>query len=45
MKVGDNILVSRQNFSDLCEIVEISASQVAAKIIEENFQDTSLKIN
>lgn len=45
MKVGDKILVSKQNFSDLCEIVELSASQVVAKIIEENFQDTSLKIN
>ncbi len=45
MKVGDNILVSYQNISNLCEIIELSPKSVRAKIIEENFQDTSLCID
>ena len=44
MKIGDEFLVSMNNKSNLCKIVELSPEVVRAKIIEENFQDTSLSI-
>lgn len=42
MSVGDTVLVSDGNGSDLCRIEEINESAVVAKIIEENFQNTEL---
>ena len=45
MKIGDKILISYQNTSNLCEIIELSPQIVRARIVEENFQDTSLAIN
>lgn len=44
MKIGEQFLVSSDNKSDLCEIAEISDTTITAKIIEENYQNTSLPI-
>ena len=45
MKVGEQILVSIDGTSALCQIFEFTESSVIAKIIEENFQDTSLPVS
>ncbi|MBR6509944.1 MAG: 16S rRNA (uracil(1498)-N(3))-methyltransferase [Clostridia bacterium] len=44
MKIGEQFLVSSDNKSDLCEIAEINVDTITAKIIEENYQNTSLPI-
>ncbi|MBQ6826130.1 MAG: 16S rRNA (uracil(1498)-N(3))-methyltransferase [Clostridia bacterium] len=44
MKIGEQFLVSCDNKSDLCEITEINSDTITAKIIEENYQSTSLPI-
>lgn len=44
MKVGDSFLVSCDGSSDLCCIDEINDFQVKCRIIEENYNDTSLPI-
>ena len=44
MKTGDSFLVSSDGSSDLCEIAEIDSKSVKCKIIEENYNDTSLPI-
>jgi len=45
MKCGDNILVSLEGASHLCEIVDIQNDVVVANIVEENYNDTSLPIS
>lgn len=45
MKIGDTFLVSENGQSNLCEIIGIENETVIAKIIEENYNDTSLGIN
>ncbi len=45
MGVGDRLLVSCENRSDLCEIISCDNATVTAKIIEENFNNTNLPIN
>ena len=45
MKIGDTFLVSENGQSHLCEIAKIENETVVAKIIEENYNDTSLGIN
>lgn len=45
MKTGDAFLVSENRKSHLCEIEKIENETVIAKIIEENYNDTSLGIN
>ena len=45
MGIGDRFLVSCQNHSDLCEIINCENDTVTAKIIEENFNNTNLPIN
>jgi 16S rRNA (uracil1498-N3)-methyltransferase len=45
MDIGDRFLVSCQNRSDLCEIINCENDTVTAKIIEENFNNTNLPIN
>lgn len=45
LSVGDKVLVSRLGVSDLCVIDGFSQSEVFAKIIEKNYQDTSLPID
>lgn len=42
--VGDTILVSFSGSSDLCEIVEFSDCEVIVKIVQKDYQDTSLPI-
>lgn len=44
MKVGDKFLVSYDGKNDLCEIYNIDSSLVKAKIIEPNYNDTTLPI-
>ncbi len=44
MKTGDNILISCNGKSDLCEISAFESNCVSVKIIEENYQDTSLPV-
>lgn len=44
MKTGDTFLVSEDGISNLCAIKEITCDSVAATIIQENYQDTSLPI-
>ena len=44
MKIGEQILVSNNNCSDLCEITEFTNEMVIASIIEKNYADTSLPI-
>lgn len=44
MKVGDTFLVSDSGVSNLCEIEAFSEDTVTVKIIEENYNDTSLPI-
>ncbi|MBR4123372.1 MAG: 16S rRNA (uracil(1498)-N(3))-methyltransferase [Clostridia bacterium] len=45
MSIGDNILVSDEGQSHLCKIESITDDTVFAKIVEENYNDTSLPIN
>ncbi len=44
MNVGDTFLVSENGVSNLCEIESIEPDSVVARIIEENYNDTSLSI-
>ncbi len=44
MKTGDKILVTCDDKSALCKIVEINCDTVITEIIEENYQDTSLPV-
>lgn len=44
MKTGDKILVSCGGKSDLCEITSFESDSVLVKLLEENFQDTSLPV-
>ncbi len=45
MTVGEQFLVSCEGVSDLCELESIESDTVVAKIIEPNYQNTSLPIN
>lgn len=45
MGVGDTFLVSDDGISNLCEIESFESDSVIAKIIEENYNDTSLSIS
>ncbi len=45
MSVGDRFLISDDGQSHLCEIIYLENDTVTAKIIEENYNDTSLPIN
>lgn len=45
MKKGDNLVVSYNGKSDLCEIKSFKEQSVIVKIIEENFKNTELKTN
>lgn len=45
MKIGDTFLVSENGQSHLCEIAKIENETVTVKIIQENYNDTSLGIN
>lgn len=45
MGVGDTFLVSDGGISNLCEIESFESDSVIAKIIEENYNDTSLPIS
>ena len=45
MNVGDTILVSDDGVSNLCEIESFENDTVIAKIIEENYNDTTLPIS
>lgn len=44
MNIGDTFLVSEQGISNLCEIENFENDIVIAKILEENYNDTSLPI-
>lgn len=44
MNVGDTFLVSEQGVSNLCEIESFENDSVIVKIVEENYNDTSLPI-
>ncbi|MBR2385091.1 MAG: 16S rRNA (uracil(1498)-N(3))-methyltransferase [Clostridia bacterium] len=44
MKKGEQFLVSQGGASHLCELEDFTDNSVIAKIIEENYQDTSLPI-
>ena len=44
MNIGDTFLVSENGVSNLCEIESFEADTVIAKIVEENYNDTSLPI-
>ncbi len=44
MSVGDTFLVSENGISNLCEIEAFESNSVVARIIEENYNDTSLPI-
>lgn len=44
MKVGDKLLVSVENKSNLCEIESFTNCSVVVKVLEFNYQDTSLPI-
>lgn len=44
MKVGDKLLISTRNMSNLCEIESFTDTDVIVKVIERNYQDTSLPI-
>lgn len=44
MKVGDKLLISASNMSNLCEIESFTDTDVIVKVIERNYQDTSLPI-
>ncbi len=44
MKIGDAFLVSDNGVSNLCEIESFIENTVVAKIVEENYNDTSLPI-
>lgn len=45
MDVGDTFLVSDDGVSNLCAIESLESDSVIAKIIEENYNDTSLPIS
>jgi 16S rRNA (uracil1498-N3)-methyltransferase len=45
MSAGDAFLVSENGVSSLCEIESFESDTVIVKIIEENYNDTSLPIN
>lgn len=44
MNVGDTFLVSENGVSNLCEIVSFESDTVIVKILQENYNDTSLPI-
>ena len=44
MKLGDKFLISLNGKSDLCEIIETQNDRIICKIVEENYNDTSLPI-
>ena len=44
MKIGDELLVSNNNISNLCRIKEFSDTTVVAEIIEENYKNTDLPV-
>ncbi len=45
MKIGENFLVSAEGQSHLCSVSEFTENTVIAKIIEENYKDTSLCVD
>ena len=45
MKPGDSFLVSSEGKSDLCVLEELTPDTAVAKIVEENYQDTSLGVD
>ncbi len=45
MNIGDTFLVSDNGISNLCEIESFDSDSVIVKIIEENYNDTSLPIS
>lgn len=44
LNIGAQLLVSYQGASDLCQIIDFSESEVSAKIVQKDYQDTSLPI-
>lgn len=44
MSIGDTFLVSENGVSNLCEIESFESDTVVVKILQENFNDTSLPI-
>lgn len=44
MRIGEQFLVSYEGSSNLCQIENYTEENVVAKILQENFQDTSLPI-
>ncbi len=44
MKEGEKLIVSNNGKSDLCEIESFNDSEVFVKVIEENYNDTSLPV-
>ncbi|MBQ8182834.1 MAG: 16S rRNA (uracil(1498)-N(3))-methyltransferase [Clostridia bacterium] len=44
MKAGDTFLVSLNGKSDLCVLEEITGDTAVAKVLEENYHDTSLPV-
>lgn len=45
MRVGDRLLVSFDEVSDLCEIESVSTSSATLTVIEENYQNTELPVS
>ena len=45
MKQGDNFLVSSCGKSDLCVLEDFTPDTAVARVIEENYQDTSLPVD
>ena len=45
MKKGDQLIISDNGISHLCEIQEFTLDSVIVKVLEENFADTSLPIS
>ena len=44
MNVGDTLLVSCDNSSDLCKITDIESNTVIVEIVEKNYKNTNLPI-
>ncbi len=44
MDIGENLLVSSNSNSDLCEISEFQTDSVLVKVIKENYQNTELPL-
>ena len=45
MKVGDKLLVSANQTSDLCVIDSFESDKIVASVVEKNYQSTNLPIN